>query len=242
MIKNPLCLPVLSVLIFISQSALAIKPVDSGKAQATALTINQNAGILAQVKGQERQQVPYQLKVIPPRLVKPIVKPTIESWFDVPLGPLKPGTKLYLKGKNFDPQPGKILMYGKFPNSPIELHDIQWMGNESVSGMVPQFMDGQANQQVSIRLQRSDKVLSNAINMGFIGRVEYTCPKYSSIIYGSDGSEKDCSPYMCVTDNMGVYCSESCSHSGECNPQHIYACEVYELKASTGSGKCVKKP
>ena len=184
-----------------------------------------------------KKMVPDQPGEITPQSIpRPIamIKPMIESFFDMPAGPLKPGTKLYLNGKDFGTQPGKILMYGKFPNSPIELHNIQWVSDKKVNGVVPMFMDGQANQKVSIRVQRSDKVLSNAKDMNFVGRVEYTCEeeKWGSIIYGTDGSKKDCTPYRCYSDNMGVHCWQACTSTQNCAKG--YQC--------SSDYKCIKPP
>lgn len=93
-----------------------------------------------------------------------VTPPKIESVFDVPLGALKPGTKLFLKGKAFGTQPGKILMSGNFPGGHIELVNIEWVSDSKVNGVVPLSVQGQANQSVEIRVLKAPLSLKKFSN------------------------------------------------------------------------------
>jgi len=170
---------------------------------------------LKQVPGQKIETLPtYELK-------KVVTLPKIEGVFDVPLGPLRPGTKLLLKGKAFGTQPGKILMYGNFPGGPIELVDIKWESDSKVNGVVPLSVQGQANQSVEIKILAApppQNNFSNGWKMSFIGR-PYCGEEYGEhhLIYNIDGTiGRDCSPYACIGDQVGVDCIETCTSTAVC--------------------------
>jgi len=104
---------------------------------------------------------------------KGMFNPVIESYFDVPMGPVRPGTKLLLKGKKFGTQKGKILLKGNFPGGQIELTNVTWGGNENANGFVPQSANGQPNQIVEIILVTSLNFKSNPVkDIVFEGREE----------------------------------------------------------------------
>jgi hypothetical protein len=172
------------------------------------------ASISAQIK-------PLGALPIPPGIKPTISKagPQITSLLNVPLGALKPGSRVYVKGKGFGPRPGKILMSGNYPGSPIELTEMKWDSDTNVSGVVPMDMDGQMNQSVSIQIQLSDSTLSNPMNTGFQGRLEAFCDYH--IIYLNDGSAIDCTPFACVR-NEDVFgnpqCRTVCRSNGDCAP------------------------
>ena len=77
-------------------------------------------------------------------------KPVVESILPIPLGALQSGTQLFVKGKIFGPQKGRILIKGNFPGGHIELENVTWEGNERANGYIPQSANGQPNQIVSV--------------------------------------------------------------------------------------------
>lgn len=194
---------------------------------------------LKQVPEQKMETRPkYELKKsVTPKLV--VMPPKIEAVFDVPLGALKPGTKLFLKGKAFGTQPGKILMYGNFPGGHIELVDIKWESDSKVNGVVPLYVQGEANQSVEIRVLAAplpQNNFSNAWKMSFKGR-PYCGEGYGQhhLIYNIDGTiGRDCSPYACIGDQVGVDCKETCGSTGDCKSGSGYVCDA--------DGRCVVPP
>jgi hypothetical protein len=150
--------------------------------------------------------------------------PKIISLLNVPLGPLKPGSTLHVKGEHFGAKPGKILMTGSFPGK-VELTQLNWKSDTDVSGVVPMSLEGQANQTVQIQVQTSDNALSNIETTGFEGGLTYMCVKHSGIISGSDGSRKECAPFTCFVDEMGVpRCFEECTSHTDCASS--YSCST----------------
>ncbi|MEN8222621.1 MAG: hypothetical protein ABFR36_05135, partial [Acidobacteriota bacterium] len=81
---------------------------------------------------------------------KGFFKPVVESILTIPLGALKPGVQLFVKGKKFGPQKGRILIKGNFPGGHIELENVTWVSDSKVNGFVPQSANGQPNQIVSV--------------------------------------------------------------------------------------------
>jgi hypothetical protein len=164
-----------------------------------------------------------------PSGIKPTITkagPQITSLLNVPLGALKPGSRVYVKGKGFGPRPGKILMSGNYPGSPIELAEVNWKSDTNVSGVVPMYMDGQVNQTVSIQIQISDNTRSNPMNTGFQGRLEAFCDRH--LIYVSDGSAIDCTPNICFYDVVGTpQCSRRCGSAAECAPRYRCSSDGY---------------
>jgi len=154
-----------------------------------------------------------------------VTPPKIESMFNVPLGALKPGTKLFLKGEAFGTQPGKILMYGNFPGGHIELVNIEWVTDSKVNGVVPLSVQGQANQSVEIRVLKAPlslKKFSNAWNMSFIGRPYCGEGDEDHLIYNIDGTiARNCFYYVCIEDQVGVDCLATCGSTGDCAGGYI---------------------
>jgi len=125
--------------------------------------------------------------------IKGMFKPVIESYFGVPLGPMRPGTKLLLKGKKFGAQKGKILLKGNFPGGQIELTNVTWGGNESANGFVPQSANGQPNQTVGVVIVRSNSFKSDPVNMTFEGREEKVLTSDAvGVQCGKDGNDNVC--------------------------------------------------
>lgn len=179
-------------------------------------------------KMETKPKYEYKKSVIP----KLEVKPKIEAVFDVPLGPLKPGTKLYINGKAFGTQPGKILMYGNFPGGHIELVDIKWESDSKINGVVPLFLKGQANQSVEIRVLAASPPqnnISNVWKMSFIGRPYCgdSPVERPHLILNIDGTvERDCTPYICIDDQVGVDCKHHCWSTADC--AYGYSCNSQE--------------
>ncbi len=98
------------------------------------------------------------------------VSPVIESVFTVPVGALRPGSKLYVKGKHFGKYKGKLLLYRY--SSPIELVDVVWTDENNATGVVPDETKVWKNQNVTIKLKTADKRYSNPKEMGFIATEE----------------------------------------------------------------------
>jgi len=109
-----------------------------------ALMVVINKDVLKKVKGKP------QFKPTPG-----MFNPEIESYFDIPMGPLRAGTKLFLKGKKFGTQKGKILLKGNFPGGQIELTNVTWGGDESANGFIPLSAEYQPDQKVEIILVTS---------------------------------------------------------------------------------------
>ena len=102
-------------------------------------------------------------------------RPVIESAFTVPLGPLKGGNKLYLKGRHFGTPRGKIRMVGNFYheyNREIDFVDVNWVSSTEVNGVVPTFDFGQQDQTVKIKVLRADNEISDPWEVRFEGRKE----------------------------------------------------------------------
>jgi len=215
----------------------------TGTAQDTVVVSDATTSAPGRKLGQEPtiqlkpQQVPvlqkmetrpkYELKKSDtPKLA--VTPPKIESVFYVPLGALKPGTKLFLKGKAFGTQPGKILMSGNFPGGHIELVNIEWVSDSKVNGVVPLSVQGQANQSVEIRVLKAPlslKKFSNAWNMSFIGRPYCGEGDDRHLIFNIDGTiGRNCGYYACIEDQVGVDCKETCGSTSDCvNP---YVCNA----------------
>lgn len=115
-----------------------------------------------------RQLVAPDFKEANPRLAK--VNPIIESVFTVPLGALNPNSRLYLKGKYFGKNPGKILMYRY--STPIELINVDWANENNVSGIVPNLTKDWKNQLVEIKIKTADKRYSAPKQIKFVSREE----------------------------------------------------------------------
>ena len=141
-------------------------------------------------------------------------KPVIESLLPVPWGALKPGGSLYIKGRNFGTKQGTIYMTGDNLPGQVKLLAIKWISDTQVRGTVDPKMENFPNQTVKIRVQTYNNKLSNTRSIGFKGSVEYTCEGH--IIYGSDGSQLDCYPYICVKEAGQIRCLETCATFHQC--------------------------
>jgi len=104
--------------------------------------------------------------------------PRIDGVLDVPIGALRPGTKVYLKGSKFGKKKGQILIYGNFKgiNSPVALVNVNWKNSKQIDGVVPQILNGQPNQTVQLKVKTSYNMLSNPWNVNFEGREEKVLP------------------------------------------------------------------
>jgi hypothetical protein len=124
------------------------------------------------------------------------MKPTIQQMFTAPLGALKMGTQLFLKGAFFGTEKGDILMYGNFPQSPVSLVDVNWVSSKKVNGVVPVFnTTGLPDQEVEIRVKTADNMLSNARQISFVGRKEQKILQKSDVVViqcGNDGNSNIC--------------------------------------------------
>jgi hypothetical protein len=170
------------------------------------------------------------------------IGPRIESAFRVPLGALQAGTKLYLKGKHFGTQPGKILMYGNFPNSPVALVYVNWESDTDVNGIVPQSTNGQANQTVEIKVRRSDDMLSNPWQMGFQGREEKILTRNDVAVLqcGEDGNRNICNS---INTGDGMFMNVECSSDSAICGGHHNTCaavgrddgkDIYQISLKNG--------
>jgi len=144
---------------------------------------------------------------------------------------LNPGTKLYLK-ESFGNQPGKILMCGNFPGTCVELEQIKWESSTKVNGVVPLSMQGRPNQSVEIKVLAAAPPAGNYSNtwkMSFKGKPY--CGKGKDkqhIIYNIDGTiGRNCSPYACIEDQVGVYCRETCYSTGQCASGYVCGADAF---------------
>ncbi len=148
-----------------------------------------------------------------------IAIPKIESAIVVPLGALKPGTKLYLKGKDFGAQPGKILMYGNFPNNPVELLNVNWVSSTKVNGVVPMSTNGAPNQTVTIKVKTAYNKLSNPWNIDFVGREEKVLSSSAATFNcGTDGNYNVCNQWK--SGSISFFMSSDC-------PSNIAVCGAH---------------
>jgi hypothetical protein len=135
-----------------------------------------------------------------------VSNPVIESFFTIPNGePLKQGTRLYLEGKHFGTQPGKILMYGDFPINPVELVYVNWESKKKVDGVVPVSANGAPNQTISIKVKTADGRLSNPKEMKFVGREEKMVRRDDVLVLqcGDDGNCNCCNHILTTEDYSG---------------------------------------
>ena len=139
------------------------------------------------------------------RLIKPIklvAPPVIEGVLPVPPGALTPGTRLFIKGKNFDYQPVEILMSGNFQGlynytyNPIPLIKVKFESSTQVNGFVPIFSKkGQLDQTVEIRVKNGKGSLSNPWKVKFVGRKEQKVVLRNDVVVphcGADGNSNVC--------------------------------------------------
>jgi hypothetical protein len=136
-------------------------------------------------------------------------KPVIDAVLDVPLGALKPGTRLYLKGSRFGTQKGKILVQGNFPGGQFELTDVKWESDTKANGLVPQSVKGQPNQTVGVILMTSYNLKSDPWNMKFEGREEkYLTSNDVSVLHcGNDGNCNTCNQVSICDAQFVAGCS-----------------------------------
>lgn len=221
---------VLSMLICVPQTVLAGKTVTSVNVESSQVGTIQDTVIVSggatSSSGGKTRIVPERTKEVEPRYeLKPssthqvIVKPKIEAVLPHPCCALNPGTTLYLKG-SFGIKPGKILMCGNFPGTCAELEKSKWESSSKVNGFVPLSMQGLPNQPVEILVLAAPPPnlnYSGAWEMNFIGRPYCGKSNDRHIIYTIDGKVgRNCSPYVCIEDQVGVDCLESCQSTGDC--------------------------
>ncbi len=134
---------------------------------------------------------------------KPVFKPSkgmfdpkIEFVIDHPLGPLRPGTRVVVKGKNFLQNKGKVLVKGNFPGGQFQLENVNWESNTRVLGYVPQSVNGQPNQDVKIVLVNMLNKKSNEWSAKFEGRdVKILTQDVVGVQCGTDGNWNTCNKF-----------------------------------------------
>ncbi len=121
-------------------------------------------------------------------------KPVVESILPIPLGALQPGTQLFVRGKNFGPQKGRILIKGNFPGGHIELENVTWEINSKANGFIPQSANGQPNQIVSVVVVSKFTFKSDPFgNPQFKGREEKVLTADAvGVSCGNDGNSNVC--------------------------------------------------
>jgi len=142
---------------------------------------------------------------------KGFMKPKIQMVIAVPLGALRPGSKLFLKGKNFGEKAGKIFVKGDFPGGKFELQNVKWESSEKVNGIVPQSVNGNPNQVVNVVLLTSYNFKSEPWRMKFEGREEkfLVLGDAKVLTCGSDGNFNACnklSPDGSICTSESVIC------------------------------------
>jgi hypothetical protein len=225
----------LAVMIYIPQTVLAEKTISSVNVESSQVGTTQDTVIVSgettPSPGEKTRIVPERKKEVEPKYeLKPsstpqvIVKPKIEAVLPHPCCALNPGTTLYLKG-SFGIKPGKILMCGNFPGTCVELEKIIWESSSKVNGFVPLYLQGLPNQPVEIMVLAAPPPnlnYSNTWKMNFIGRPYCGKSNDKHIIYTIDGKVgRDCTPYVCIEDQVGAYCLESCGGTGDCASGYI---------------------
>lgn len=136
--------------------------------------------------------------------------PVIEEYLTVPLmKPLRPSTKLILKGEKFGNNKGKILIKGNFPGGQFELENVEWTSDKRVHGYVPQSVNGQPNQSVEIVLVTSLNFKSKPEkNIAFEGREEKILTADAvGVNCGTDGNDNICNGYSNCESTFVVGCS-----------------------------------
>lgn len=157
---------------------------------------------------------PGVLKKLKPKLKfkpsKGMFKPEIISSLPVPIGPLRPGSQLFLIGKKFGTQKGKILLKGNFPGGYIELANVTWVSDTKVNGYVPQSANGQPNQNVRPVVVTSYNFKSDpAQNRTFEGREEKVLTAADVAVQhcGNDGNCNVCNGVTICDDQFVAGCS-----------------------------------
>ena len=119
--------------------------------------------------------------------------PQIESLFTAPIGALRPLTKLYLKGKYFGTQPGKIILYSD-TNGSINLQNVEWKNEENVNGVVPASTEKWPHQTLMVKIKTADNRLSGPVKIGFGAREEAWLEMEDVIVEkcGRDGNMNAC--------------------------------------------------
>ncbi|MEN8222622.1 MAG: hypothetical protein ABFR36_05140 [Acidobacteriota bacterium] len=141
---------------------------------------------------------------------KGLFKPVVKSILTIPLGALKPGVQLFVKGEKFGSQKGRILIKGNFPGGHIELENVTWVSDSKVNGFVPQSANGQPNQIVSVVVVSKFNFKSD--------------PFGSPWFYGRE--EK-----VLTSDAVGVQCGSdgncnTCNQTGSCDSQFVSGCST----------------
>jgi len=134
------------------------------------------------------------------------------------VGVAQAGSTIYIKGKRFGEQKGRILMY--FGSSPVELVNVVWEDATRVHGTVPMYVNGRPNQGVKIRVERADHTLSNAKTIPFRGREEMVLKRqYVSVTCGTDANANVCNNWSKGTANIFV--------TGDCPSDDIAICGLH---------------
>ena len=122
------------------------------------------------------------------------MNPIIESLLSVPLGALRPLTRLYVNGKYFGKQPGKIILYREGGYSPVELINVNWVSEEKINGVVPELTKTWPNQTVTIKVKSTDNRVSNPMKVLFAAREEKWLVREDVFVEhcGSDGNYNRC--------------------------------------------------
>ncbi len=131
--------------------------------------------------------------------------PKIEGALNVPLGPLRTGTRVFLKGKNFGKFKGSIEVFGGSWH--FFLENLTWESGSKVNGYVPQSANGYPNKNVVVKVKTSANKFSNGWKMKYEGREEKWLTIYHGVTLVKCGFDGNCNycTYMsfgCGTNEM----------------------------------------